>query len=287
VKAVAAVLKIGGELIETPARLAALGKLIARLARQAPLVVVHGGGREIDAALAQIGIPKRQVDGLRITDQETLNVVVAVLAGTVNTTFVAAINAAGGKAVGLSGADAGVAPVKRAAPHIATNGDTVDLGLVGIPGTAGSPALLTTLCKAGYVPVIACIGASSDGRLFNVNADTLAGNIAARLRATRLVVAGGTAGVLDAKGKTIAALDSQAIADLVASGTANAGMVAKLAACQAALKGGVAHVAIVDGRAPAPLARAVAGESIPGMTRVTAAVAGRDRSATTVKRKTR
>ena len=89
-----------------------------------PLVVVHGGGREIDAALAQVGIPKRQVDGLRVTDAETLNIVVSVLAGTINTRFVAAINAAGGKAVGLTGADAGVAPVEKAAPHKATSGET-------------------------------------------------------------------------------------------------------------------------------------------------------------------
>ena len=94
---------------------------------------MHGGGREIDAALAQVGIPKRQVDGLRVTDADTLNIVVSVLAGSINTKFVAAINAAGGKAVGLTGADAGVAPVEKAAPHKATSGETVDLGMVGTP----------------------------------------------------------------------------------------------------------------------------------------------------------
>ena len=94
-------------------------------------MIVHGGGREIDAALAQVGIPKRQVDGLRVTDADTLNIVVSVLAGSINTKFVAAINAAGGKAVGLTGADAGVAPVEKAAPHKATSGETVDLGMVG------------------------------------------------------------------------------------------------------------------------------------------------------------
>ena len=140
---------------------------------------MHGGGREIDAALAQVGIPKRQVDGLRVTDEETLNIVVSVLAGSINTKFVAAINAAGGKAVGLTGADAGVAPVKKAAPHKATSGETVDLGLVGMPAAAKTPAVIHALCKAGFVPVIACVGADKDGQLFNVNADTLAGSISA------------------------------------------------------------------------------------------------------------
>ena len=105
-----AVLKLGGELIETKDRLKALGKAVVSAAKKNRLIVVHGGGREIDAALAQVGIPKRQVDGLRVTDEDTLNIVVSVLAGSINTRFVAAINAAGGKAIGLTGADAGVAP---------------------------------------------------------------------------------------------------------------------------------------------------------------------------------
>ena len=120
-----AVLKLGGELIETKDRLKAMGRAVANAARKNRLVIVHGGGREIDSALAQIGIPKRQVDGLRVTDAETLNTVVSVLAGSINTKFVAAINAAGGKAVGLTGADAGVAPVKKSAPHKATSGETI------------------------------------------------------------------------------------------------------------------------------------------------------------------
>src|SRR4029453_13701629 len=118
-----AVLKLGGELIENDEKLKAMGKAVARAAKKARLVVVHGGGREIDAALQLAGIPKRQVDGLRVTDAATLDVVVAVLAGSVNTKFVAAINAAGGRAVGLTGADVSVAPVKRAALHASTNGE--------------------------------------------------------------------------------------------------------------------------------------------------------------------
>ena len=263
-----AVLKLGGELIETKDRLKAMGKAVASAAKKNRVIVVHGGGREIDAALAQVGIPKRQVDGLRVTDEETLNIVVSVLAGSINTKFVAAINAAGGKAVGLTGADAGVAPVKKAAPHKATNGEMVDLGLVGMPIPAKAPGVILALCKAGYVPVIACVSGAKDGQLFNVNADTLAGSLAARLKARRLVIGGATAGVLDKRNATIARLDKERIEKLVKSGTANAGMVAKLAACQAALKGGAKHVAIVDGRSPARLVKALNGEKTSATTRV-------------------
>jgi acetylglutamate kinase len=264
-----AVLKLGGELLEGDQRLAALSKAITSVAKKVRLVIVHGGGREIDAALAQVGIPKRQVDGLRVTDAETLNIVVSVLAGSINTKFVAAINAAGGAAVGLTGADAGVAPVQKAEPHKATSGDTVDLGMVGMPiAKAAAPALIEALCKAGYVPVVACIGAGKNGALYNVNADTLAGSLAARLKAKRLVIAGATPGVLDKKNETIGRLDKERIDKLVKSGTANAGMVAKLAACQSAIKGGVRNVVIVDGRNPARLVKALKGEKTSATTRI-------------------
>jgi acetylglutamate kinase len=264
-----AVLKLGGELIENDEKLKAMGKAVARAARKAPLVVVHGGGREIDAALQQAGIQKRQVDGLRVTDAATLEVVVAVLAGSVNTRFVAAINAAGGRAVGLTGADISVAPVKRAAPHASTSGELVDLGLVGQPTSSPRPELLSDLCRAGYVPVVASIGARKDGQLFNVNADTLAGSLSARLNAARLVVAGATAGVLDAQGRTVSTLNGKAISSMVASGTASAGMVAKLSACRNALKGGVKSVAIVDGRLLDRLVRAVGGGATDASTTIT------------------
>ncbi len=263
-----AVLKLGGELIETNDRLKAMARAVTSAAKHNRLVIVHGGGREIDGALAQVGIPKRQVDGLRVTDEETLNIVVSVLAGSINTKLVAAINAAGGKAIGLTGADAGVAPVKKAAPHKATSGETVDLGLVGMPTPAKSPEVVELLCKAGYVTVIACVGASKDGQLFNVNADTLAGSLAARLKARRLVIAGATAGVLDKRNETIRRLDKERIEKLVKSGTANAGMVAKLAACQAALKGGAKNVSIVDGRSPGRVVKALNGKKTSATTRV-------------------
>jgi acetylglutamate kinase len=229
------------------------------------LLIVHGGGREIDAALAQHAIPKHQVDGLRVTDAATLEIVVAVLAGSINTRFVAAINAAGGKAVGLTGADAGVGLVEPAAPLRATNGELVDLGLVGEPVADEPTPLVDLLCAHGYTAVVACVGAARRGQLFNVNADTLAGSLAIRARAKRLVIAGATAGVLDGHGHTITALDGAGVNGLIGSGTASAGMVAKLRACRDAVESGVAEVAIVDGRDLSRLGRLLQGRrSAPG-----------------------
>jgi len=242
------VVKLGGELLEQPKDLQRIATGIARLARQTPVVVVHGGGREIDAALAAAGIPKQQVDGLRVTDARTLDVVVGVLAGAINTRLVAALRGAGARPVGLTAADASVATMRRAAPITTVSGARVDLGLVGAPVSNGTPQLLTALVSRGYVPVVACIGATRGGQLLNVNADTLASHLAAALGASRLVIAGGTSGVLDDEGQTIARLTARAAARLVRSGTANRGMVAKLEACRAALRRGVGDVVIANGR---------------------------------------
>jgi acetylglutamate kinase len=242
------VLKLGGELLEQPHDLARVASGIAALAGKMRLVVVHGGGKEIDAALATAGIPKQQVDGLRVTDARTLDVVVAVLAGAINTKLVAAVRGAGGKPVGLTGADTSVATVKRAAPIVSVAGEKVDLGLVGAPINNGAPQLLTDLLSRGYVPVVACIGATRDGQLMNVNADTLASHIAGAVGARRLVIAGGTSGVLDEHGGTIARLTARDAARMIKAGTANKGMVAKLQACTVALKRGVDDVLIANGR---------------------------------------
>ena len=242
------VLKLGGELLEQPHDLDRVARGIAALARKSRLVVVHGGGKEIDAALATAGIPKQQVDGLRVTDARTLDVVVAVLAGAINTRLVAAVRRAGANPVGLTGADASVATVKRAAPITSVAGQQVDLGLVGAPVNNGTPQLLTDLMARGYVPIVACIGATRDGQLMNVNADTLASHLAAALGARRLVIAGGTSGVLDGQGGTIVRLTSRDATRMIKAGTANKGMVAKLQACTMALKRGVGDVLIANGR---------------------------------------
>jgi acetylglutamate kinase len=234
--------------------------------------VVHGGGREIDAALAKAGIPKRQVDGIRVTDEATLAVVVPVLAGTVNTRFVAAIAAAGGQPVGLTGADAGVATVEAAPPMRTAAGETVSLGRVGQPVNNGVPHLLHHLLAGRYVPVIASIGADKAGALYNINADTMAGALAERLWAERLVIAGTTPGVIDHDSHTIAELSETAEQRMVEAGTASAGMLAKLHACRAAIRAGVGSVLIVDGRDARRLESAVIrGESADGaLTRVMA-----------------
>jgi acetylglutamate kinase len=243
------VIKFGGELIEDRAHLAAVvAGLSAIAAKGAPLVVVHGGGKEIDAALKAAGIEKRQVEGLRITDEPTLDVVVSVLAGAVNTRLVAALNTAGVRAVGLTGADGSGGLSAAAPPHRTMDGRLVDLGRVGVPAEDADMQLVHTLTAGGFVPIIACIGMGRDGRLFNVNADTFAGHLAARLDARRLVIAGTTPGVLDGDGATLPVLGADAIARLVGDGTATAGMIAKLRACEHALAGGVDDVVIVDGR---------------------------------------
>ena len=254
--------KFGGELLEQPDRLAALAAMLTRAAERTRLAVVHGGGREIDAALARLGVPKRQVDGLRITDMQTMGVVVEVLAGAVNTRFVAAITAAGGRAVGLTGADAGLAMVEKAALHVAVDGQTVDLGLVGEPVDDGPPALLRDLVTAGYLPVVCSIGVGHDGTLYNVNADTLAGHLAGRLQVRQLVIAGATPGVLDGSGQTVGRLDRAGAEAMVQSGVASAGMIAKLRASMAALAAGVEEVVLVDGRDAQTLASLL--EAPPG-----------------------
>jgi len=243
------VVKFGGELLENSSRLQAVVTSIAQIAEAAgPLVIVHGGGKEIDAALKLAGIDKQQVDGLRITDERTLDVVVSVLAGSVNTRVVAALAAAGVSAVGLTGADGKIGLADVAPAHTSLDGTSVDLGRVGLPSTESDTRLLQTLIDEGFVPVVSSIGMTTDGQLLNVNADTMAGHLAAALHARRLVIAGSTPGVLDADGRTVALLDPAAIAALVSSGTATAGMIAKLRACEEALAGGVDDVVIVDGR---------------------------------------
>jgi len=242
------VLKFGGELLEEPVRLAAVARVLTRVAGRVPLVVVHGGGREIDAGLKTAGIAKRQVDGLRITDLSTLDIVVATLAGLVNTRFVAALVTAGSAVVGLTGADGGCGMCEVAPPHRTVDGSLVDLGRVGIPRPDADVSVIEALLAKRFVPVVASIGLAADGTLLNVNADTFAGHLAARLRARRLVIAGTTAGVLDGDGRTVPVLDAPDVERLIAARTATAGMIAKLRACADALARGVGDVVIVDGR---------------------------------------
>ena len=292
------VMKFGGELLEDLSRLQGVVAAITRIAggsgRTAagvtqegsgrtsssarpepgiPLVIVHGGGKEIDAALKAAGIEKRQVDGLRITDDATLDIVVSVLGGAVNTRFVAALTTAGIASVGLTGADGACGLCEAAPPHRSVDGRTVDLGRVGIPSDQPDFGPITTLIGGGFVPVIASIGLGRDGRLLNVNADTFAGHLAAGLGARRLVIAGTTAGVLDHTGATISVIEPTRMERLITGGGATAGMVAKLRACELAAANGV-EVVIVDGRNRVALKAAALGAPPPGTTRIVSADLG-------------
>jgi acetylglutamate kinase len=269
------VLKFGGELLEDAARLdVVVGATVHAAVQGRPLVIVHGGGKEIDTALKAAGIGKQQVDGLRITDEATLKVVVAVLAGTVNTRLVAALTSAGVLAVGLTGADGGCGLSDSAPPHKAMDGRVVDLGRVGLPSDQADVRVVRMLASEGFVPVVASIGLGRDGQLLNVNADVLAGHLAAKLKAWRLVIAGTTPGVLDATGQTIPLVDAAAMDQLIRGGAATAGMVAKLRACEQALAGGAGEVVIVDGRDRAALEAAATRNDVATATRVVLTAAG-------------
>lgn len=243
------VIKLGGELIETPASRAAFAAMVQALRSSRPLAIVHGGGRAIDAELARRGIAPKKVDGIRITDPPTLEAVVAVLAGSANTELVAALVMAGVPAVGLTGVDAGLGEARPARPMTASSGAKVNLGLVGDPD-AVDPSLVELLMTNGFVPVVASLGIEpglSGAGVLNVNADVMACRLAAALGA-ELVIAGTTAGVLDTEGALIPSLTIAEMVALIDEGTATAGMVAKLRACRAALEDGVPAVRLVDGR---------------------------------------
>jgi acetylglutamate kinase len=241
------VLKLGGELLETAEQRARIAASVAAVAADRPVVVIHGGGRAIDVELDRRGIAPRKVDGLRVTDEPTLDAVVSVLAGTANTALVAALVGQGVQAIGLTGVDAGLGRATRVSAYRTASGTAADLGLVGDPEDV-DPELIELLLVHGYVPVMASIGIDADGHVLNVNADVMAGRVAAAVAGSDLAIAGTTPGVLDEHGATIAALDLEAIDRLIASGTATTGMIAKLASCRAALLDGVSSVRIVDGR---------------------------------------
>ncbi|MFO7301460.1 MAG: acetylglutamate kinase [Acidobacteriota bacterium] len=260
------VLKLGGELLESRSQRERIAALAAVVSEERGLVIVHGGGRAIDAELARRQITPKKVDGLRITDVETLEAVVAVLAGTANTELVAALVGAGVLAVGLTGVDAGFGRARRSRAHTSTSGAVVDLGFVGDP-TQADPSLIQLLVSNGYVPVVASLGYLADddqpGQILNVNADVMACRIATALEDCELVIAGATPGVLDSDGRTIPSLDPAGIDDVINSGTATAGMVAKLSSCRTALLAGVPTIRLIDGR---DLDAAHGVETAPGTT---------------------
>lgn len=216
-------------------------------------VVVHGGGPQIGAMLKKLGVESAFVDGLRVTDAETAQVAEMVLSGAINKEIVAWIAQAGGKAVGISGKDGGFViaeKIKRTSRDPDSNIEkAVDLGFVGEP-KAIDVKILNTLSDAGMIPVVAPIGVDEAGQTYNINADTMAGAVAAALGAERLLLLTDVAGVLDKQGVLLTDLDPSRIATLRADGTVTGGMIPKLETCVTAVEGGVGAAVILDGRVP-------------------------------------
>ena len=203
-------------------------------------VVVHGGGPMINDMLGRLDIKSEFVNGKRVTDEATVEVVEMVLSGRVNKRIVQAINAQGGRAVGLSGKDANLMICEKTNP---------DLGLVGTP-VEMHPKVLHSLFEAEMIPVIAPLGVGRGGETFNVNGDTAAGAIAAALKADRLLLLTDVEGVKDKDGNILTQLSPDEIRDLTASGVIAGGMIPKTETALTAIEGGVRAVVILDGRAP-------------------------------------
>lgn len=211
-------------------------------------VVVHGGGPQIGNLLKALGKESRFVEGMRVTDSETMDVVEMVLGGLVNKEIVNLINQHGGKAVGLSGKDGAFIRARKLLMPKHDNPQTLlDLGYVG-EITAIDPSLIAFLDSGDFIPVIAPIGVGSEGESYNINADVVAGKLAEILRAEKLVLLTNTPGVLDKDGKLLTGLTPKQIDDLVAEGTLSGGMLPKIGSALDAARSGVKNVHIIDGR---------------------------------------
>ncbi len=216
-------------------------------------VVVHGGGPQIEAMLKRVGVKSQFTDGLRITDEQTLEVVEMVLAGSINKQMVGYINEAGGKAIGLCGKDGNLV-VARKLTRTVVDPDSdiekiVDLGFVGEPEKVNTTVLDQVLGRE-LIPVLAPVAAGAEGGTFNVNADTFAGAIAGALKAKRLLLLTDVAGVFDKSKKLIKELTADEARRLIADGTISGGMIPKVETCIDALERGVEAVVILDGKVP-------------------------------------
>ncbi|WP_033919392.1 acetylglutamate kinase [Sphingomonas sp. 37zxx] len=216
-------------------------------------IVVHGGGPQIGAMLKRLGVESRFVNGLRVTDKATAEIAEMVLAGSINKEIVGWIAAAGGRAVGISGKDAGLViaeKVKRTEPDRNSGIERhVDLGFVGEP-VAVDPSILQMLAAQNVIPVIAPVALGADGETYNINADTMAGAIAGAMGAKRFFLLTDVAGVLDKDRNLLTDLNPQQIADLTADGTISGGMIPKVETCVNAVAAGVDAAVILDGRVP-------------------------------------
>ncbi len=216
-------------------------------------VVVHGGGPQIAAMLDRLAIQTSFVEGLRVTDAPTVEVVEMVLAGKINKQIVTAINQAGGRAVGLSGKDGNLITaqkVHRTKKDPESNIERIlDLGFVGEPKRV-DPQVIDTILDSDLIPVIAPIGTSEKGETYNINADTAAGAIGSAVLAKRLILLTDVAGVLDQNGSLLTGLTTPKVGELIESGVIQGGMIPKVETCTKAIKNGVEAAVIVDGRVP-------------------------------------
>ncbi len=214
--------------------------------------IVHGGGPKISATMERMGKKPEFIQGQRVTDKETMDIVEMVLGGLVNKEIVSLINSHGGKAVGLSGKDGGLINAKR--KLIKKSDETgideiIDVGLVG-EVTHVDPHILISLGKDGFIPVISPVGIGPKGETLNINADYVAASIASALQAEKLILLTDVPGIMDKKNKIISALKKQQIKKFIKDGTITGGMLPKVQACLGAIEGGVSKTHIIDGRVP-------------------------------------
>ncbi len=214
-------------------------------------IVVHGGGPQIGRLLKRLNISTQFVDGMRVTDSETMDVVEMVLGGQVNKEIVHLINIHGGKAVGLTGKDGDFIHAKKLNQQQISDdlnaSEIIDLGHVGEVSSI-DPAVVNMLCNSDFIPVIAPIGVGDDGHSYNINADLVAGKVAEVLNAEKLLLLTNTAGILDKENNLLTGLSIENIDHLIADGTIAGGMIPKTRCATDALKGGVSNVHIIDGR---------------------------------------
>jgi len=225
----------------------ALDVILLRLVGMKP-VIVHGGGPQIGSLMKRLGKEPKFVGGMRVTDEETVEIVEMVLVGKINKEIVGLINHHGGKAVGLSGKDAGLLRARKRKHRLPT-GEEVDLGLVGeVELVNVEPIRL--LEDNGFIPVIAPVGVGSEGETYNINADLVAGEVAAALGAEKLIHLTDVQGILDSAGKLVSTLSRKEAERLVTAGVIEGGMLPKVESALRALEGGTAKAHIIDGRVP-------------------------------------
>ncbi len=236
------VVKYGGNAMKDDAQITSFARdIVLMKAVGMNPVVIHGGGPQIGAHLEKLGKTSRFVEGMRVTDEDTMDVVEMMLGGLVNKTIVSQINAQGGRAVGLTGKDGGLIRARK----LKVNGE--DLSQVGEVEKI-DPRVIAHLESGGFIPVIAPIGVDAEGRSYNINADSVAGKLASVLQAEKLMLLTNTAGVLDKSGKVLTGLAVQQVESLIADGIIRGGMLPKIRCALDAVNSGVKTAQIIDGR---------------------------------------